>query len=100
MKQIVFWVLIFSGCLSVAVLIGWYFGLPNAIGMFAISAGIGTIAIGYYAWKAKAENIVKIKQNGILTKEEMSLIIQMKEECGNKFIENLSKVISTPEIGG
>ena len=100
MKQIVFWVLIFSGCLSIAVLIGWYFELPNAIGMFGISAGIGTIAIGYYAWKAKAENIEKIKQNGILTKEEMSLIIQMKEECGNKFIENLSKVISTPEIGG
>ena len=100
MKQIVFWILVFCAVAVVAVFIGWYQGLPNPVGMFGIASGIAMSAVGYYAWKARAENIEKIKQNGVLSPEEMALIIQIKENCSTNLTEGLSKIISEEEMVG
>lgn len=100
MKQIVFWVLLFCAIAVVAIFIGWYIGLPNPVGMFAVVSGIAMLAVGYYAWKAKAENVEKIKQNGVLSKEEMAMVIQIKENCNTNLTEDLSRIISENEIGG
>lgn len=100
MKQIVFWILVFCAISVIVIFVGWYIGLPNPVGMFGIVSGIAMAVVGYYAWKAKAENVQKIKQNGILSPEEMAMVIQIKENGGVNFTESLSKIISEEEIGG
>ena len=100
MKQIVFWILVFSAVAVIVIFVGWFLGLPNPVGMFAVVSGIPMLSVGYYAWKAKAENVEKIKANGILSKEEMNLIIQIKEGCGTSLTESLSKLIPEQDIGG
>lgn len=40
-------------------MIGWFNGLPDAWQMLGAVLVPGATALGFYAWKAKAENLVK-----------------------------------------
>ena len=101
MKQIVFWILVFCAITIVAIFVGWYVGLPNCVGMFSVTAGIAMLAVGYYAWKAKAENVEKIKKNAVLSDDEMAMIIQMRESGSNNLSDFVPKVTSEQqEIAG
>lgn len=59
-------------------------GMPVDTGMFiAYAAYLGAptaTAIGFYAWKSKAENLLKIQQSH--EKQEISSIIQTLSEMG------------------
>lgn len=56
-------VLIFCGAFSIAVLVGWFNGLPDVLGMLGIVSAIATLVVKYYMEKAAKENIQKIKQD-------------------------------------
>ena len=102
-KQLTFWILIFCGVGIVAVLIGWYLGFPRAVEMLAIFAWVASITVIYYSNKARDENLEKIKKNGVLSKEELSMIIKLKESDSPALTDILSKVISSNsnvDIGG
>ena len=99
-KQLVFWVLIFCGFATIAVFIGWYLGKEHAVEMLIPIVSIASVVIIYYANKARAENIEKIKKNGILSKEEIALIIQIKENYGSNLMEGLTKIATTQELVG
>ena len=51
--------LTFSFTGGLVVIIGWVQGLPDAWQMLGAVLVPGATALGFYAWKAKAENLVK-----------------------------------------
>ena len=101
-KQLTFWILLSCGIFMVAILIGWAFGLPNAFQMLAVIGIIAGSAAAYYFTKARDENLLKIKQNGAFSKDEMMLMMQLKQKESGNWTESLSKIISSggTEIGG
>lgn len=56
-------VLIFCGAFSIAVLVGWFCGLPDVLGMLGIVSALGTMVVKFYMEKAARENVQKIKQD-------------------------------------
>lgn len=54
-------VLIFCACWLIACLIGWFVGLSEAYLMAAVPTTVAATSVGFYAWKAKAENVIKIR---------------------------------------
>ena len=71
--------------------------------MLAIFAWVASITVIYYSNKARDENLEKIKKNGVLSKEELSMIIKLKESDSPALTDILSKVISSNsnvDIGG
>ena len=71
--------------------------------MLAIFAWVASITVIYYSNKARDENLEKIKKNGVLSKEELSMIIKLKESDSPALTDILSKVISSnsnADIGG
>lgn len=53
-------VLGFCGVLACFVTVGWFMGLDGAPAMLGVIAGVSGISIGFYSWKAKTENVIKI----------------------------------------
>lgn len=59
-KQVLWAVLTFCGLLAVLVMYGWLvLGRDGAPEMLAAIASIAGVVIGFYVWKAKAENLNK-----------------------------------------
>ena len=56
-------VLIFCGFTSVAVIVGWFMGLPDVLGILGLIFALGTLVVKFYMDKAKAENLQKIKRD-------------------------------------
>ena len=55
--------LIFCACASTAVIVGWFMGLPDALGILGLIFALGTLVVKFYMEKAKAENLQKIKRD-------------------------------------
>ena len=55
--------LIFCAAFSVAVLVGWFMGLPDVLGILGLVFALGTLVVKFYMDKAKAENLQKIKRD-------------------------------------
>ena len=55
--------LIFCGVTSVAVLVGWFMGLPDVLGILGLTFALGTLVVKFYMDKAARENVQKIKLN-------------------------------------
>ena len=54
--------LIFCAAFAVAVLVGWFMGLPDVLGILGLIFALGTLVVKFYMEKAKAENIKKIER--------------------------------------
>jgi len=48
--------------MALAILTGWFMGREDAAGLLAAVFTPGAISIGFYSWKAKAENVLKYAQ--------------------------------------
>lgn len=58
--------LIFCACISVVVIVGWFMGLPDVLGILGLIFALGTLVVKFYMEKAKAENLKKIERgNGV-----------------------------------
>lgn len=55
--------LIFCCVTSVAVIVGWFMGLPDVLGILGLVFALGTLVVKFYMDKAKAENLQKIKRD-------------------------------------
>jgi uncharacterized membrane protein YfcA len=58
-KKVLGAVLVFCILGIIASMVGWFIGLQQAPEMAGIFSGIVLTEIGFYTWKAKAENIQK-----------------------------------------
>lgn len=54
--------LVFCAMLSVAVIVGWFMGLPDVLGILGLIFALGTLVVKFYMEKAKAENLKKIER--------------------------------------
>lgn len=54
--------LIFCAAFAVAVLVGWFMGLPDVLGILGLVFALATLVVKFYMDKAKAENLQKIKR--------------------------------------
>ena len=70
--------LLFCAVFAVAVLAGWYYGLDGAPEMLAIPASIAGTVIGFYSWKAKNENLIKLGGEKV-NKSVMKTILKMED---------------------
>ena len=62
-KKVLFGTLIYSAVMFVVIVIVWaIFDRTDATGLAGIIAAPAAIAIGFYEWKAKAENLKKLEQ--------------------------------------
>ena len=68
--------------------------------MLTVVGSIAAFAVVYYTTKARDENIEKIKKNGVLSPDEIAMIIKIKEGCNTSLLDNLTKIASSTEIGG
>ena len=73
-------VLIFCGVLVVSVIVGWFMKLENAPEIIATIATVAGAVIAFYLWKAKAENIIKIKRVKVLTDEQVDKLLSMADK--------------------
>ena len=71
--------LLFCAVLAVAILAGWYYGLDGAPEMLAIPAGIAGTVIGFYSWKARAENAIKLSKERV-NKDIIKMIWEVRDE--------------------
>ena len=55
--------LIFCAVFAVAVLVGWFMGLPDVLGILGLTFALGTLVVKFYMDKAAKENLKKIEQN-------------------------------------
>ena len=55
--------LIFCACASTAVIVGWFMGLPDVLGILGLIFALGTLVVKFYMEKAKAENLKKIERD-------------------------------------
>ena len=69
-KKVLLFVLAFSLAGLVACLVGWFIGLPGAAPMAGIFSGLAGAEVGFYSWKAKNENVLKIVKSGGATMKE------------------------------
>jgi len=79
-KTILGSVLIFCGCTIVAVIVGWFMRLENAPEIIATIMTVGSAVVGFYLWKAKAENIQKIQRGAVLTEEQIAKLLEMADK--------------------
>ena len=54
--------LIFCAAFAVAVLVGWFMGLGDVLGILGLVFALATLVVKFYMDKAKAENLQKIKR--------------------------------------
>jgi hypothetical protein len=80
-KDILYKTLIVCAILSTLCFIGWFKEIDGAPEMLQIVAGVALLELGYYSWKARSENIEKIKKRGILSEETMNILAS---QDGNK----------------
>ena len=80
-KKVLGGTLIFCGVAAIVVLYGWLNGAEDATGMLGVIAGTGGIALGFYNWKARAENLIKLS----------------REKIDGKLMEMISKMTSEDE---
>lgn len=59
-KKIVGSVLVMGYAMQLLSFVGWYLGLPEAPLMAGINTGLMAAAVGFYVWKARRENELKI----------------------------------------
>ena len=78
-KTILGSVLIFCGCTIVAVIVGWFMRLENAPEIIATIMTVASAVVGFYLWKAKAENLVKIQRGAVLTEDQVKKLIDMAD---------------------
>ena len=71
-------VLILCGIFAIAIMFGWCRGLDGAPEMLGIVAGTAGTVIGFYSWKAKAENLIKLSREEI-DSDLMAAISKMRE---------------------
>lgn len=56
-------VLVYCGTLGLVIVGGWLIGLDGAAALLGAAFVPAGTAIGFYAWKAKAENVLKYAQS-------------------------------------
>lgn len=75
-KKVLFGTLIVCGILLVAIVIAWIvLDRSDAAGMAGVVTGLAGIVVGFYEWKARAENLAKY---GL--KEKISMCSTEQEE--------------------
>lgn len=59
-KKVLFGTLIVCGILLVAIVVAWIvLDRSDAAGMAGVVTGLAGIVVGFYEWKARAENLAK-----------------------------------------
>jgi len=64
---------VFSFLLLIAVVVAWIaWDRSDAAGLAGVVAAPAVTAIGFYSWKAKAENVLKLQKKGLkITMEDV-----------------------------
>lgn len=71
-KRILYGTLIVCGIFEALIIAAWIFlDRTDAAGLAGVIAGPAAVIIGFYEWKAKAENLVKMGQPDKITTNEM-----------------------------
>ena len=83
-KLVLFAVVSFCIIASTFVLVGWSFGLQGAEDLFRTIIALLMFVTGFYSWKARAENIEKIKQRGVLRDETINIIAKQGDTTVSK----------------
>ncbi len=60
-KKVLGAVLVVCFVYMTAIIIGWFMKIPDAPAMAGVVAGIASVVVGFYEWKARRENELKIK---------------------------------------
>lgn len=72
-KLILFATLIFCGILEIAIIIAWiFFDKCDAASLAGVVAAPASVIIGFYEWKAKAENLAKYSNSPVSTDEDVA----------------------------
>ena len=75
-KKVLFGTLIVCGILLVAIVVAWIvLDRSDAAGMAGVVTGLAGIVVGFYEWKARAENLAKYGM-----KEKISMCSNEQEE--------------------
>lgn len=70
-KKVLFGTLIYCAVMFVAIVVIWaIFDRTDATGLAGIIAAPAAIAIGFYEWKAKAENLKKLERLSYTEEQE------------------------------
>jgi hypothetical protein len=86
-KKVLKYALVFCAIWGVVVLVGWFSGLEDAPTMAGVPAGVAAIVIGFYEWKAKAENMLKIGRSMGAQGAKTALEAVLKKENRGEYTE-------------
>ena len=75
-KLMLFTIIIVAVIFAVVILIGWYNKLEDAAEFFQIDMWLIIFVVSFYMWKAKAENIEKIKKRGVLSEDMLNKLLE------------------------
>ena len=81
-KKVLGGTLIFCGLAAIVILYGWLNGLEGAAEMLGVIAGTAGISLGFYHWKARGENLIKLS----------------REKIDDKLIKMISKISDGDEV--
>ena len=92
-KQMLFWVLIYCGVALTVILIMWACGTAGAPAMASIYSAPAAVVIGFYEWKARGENLMKVKELGLSDSV-------LKQYIRHKATTNTESTIDDDDIAG
>lgn len=79
-KFILFILIIFCIVVCIVILIGWFKKLDGAVDMFKSIIALLIFITSFYSWKARSENIEKIKKKGILNDAMIMKLIDKNDD--------------------
>lgn len=79
-KFILFILIIFCIVVCIVILIGWFKNLDGAVDMFKSIIALLIFITSFYSWKARSENIEKIKKKGILNDAMIMKLIDKNDD--------------------
>ena len=75
-KLILLSLIVFCVLVSIVILIGWLLNKGGAVELFRWIITLLIFITSFYTWKAKAENVEKIKKNGVLSDAMINKLIE------------------------
>lgn len=75
-KLVLLSLIVFCVAVSAVILIGWMLGREGAVDLFRWIISLLIFITSFYTWKAKSENVEKIKKNGILSDAMIDKLIE------------------------
>lgn len=76
-------VLLFCGGAAIAVLVGWFKGLPDVAVLLGIIATPATTVLSWYYAKASRENVIKIAKAAQLTQAQTADLLKGSGSSGD-----------------